>query len=172
MKINKVERMDDNLSQIKKKVYDRCSLEILEYVKETESQEYCACRFTLNGQNVLSRTAKVTPKKVGQFVTFWKRKENGPIEPYHESDEIDFYIVNVSKENKLGQFVFPKPLLIKKGIVSTEIKEGKRAFRVYPKWDITKSKQAQRTQKWQLNYFYEINDKTDLENVLELYKSQ
>ncbi|WP_299184921.1 MepB family protein [uncultured Aquimarina sp.] len=164
--------MDYNISQIKKKVYDRCSLEILEYVKETESQEYCACRFTLNGQNVLSRTARVTPKKVGQFVTFWKRKENGPIEPYHESDEIDFYIVNVSKENKLGQFVFPKPLLIKKGIVSTEIKEGKRAFRVYPKWDITKSKQAQRTQKWQLNYFYEINDKTDLENVLELYKSQ
>ncbi|WP_405207319.1 MepB family protein [Aquimarina sp. LLG6339-5] len=164
--------MDDNLSQIKRKVYDRCSLKILDYVNEPESQEYCACRFKLNGQNILSRTAKVTPKKVGQFVTFWKRKENGPIEPYHKSDQIDFYIVNVSKENKFGQFVFPKSLLIKKGIISTEIKEGKRAFRVYPKWDITKSKQAERTQKWQLNYFYEINDKIDIEKVLELYKSQ
>ncbi|AXT54500.1 MepB family protein [Aquimarina sp. AD1] len=164
--------MDDNLSQIKKKVYDRCSLKILDYVKESESQEYSACRFKLNGQNVLSRTAKVTPKKVGQFVTFWKRKENGPIEPYDKSDQIDFYIVNVSKKNKLGQFVFPKSLLIKKGIISTEIKEGKRAFRVYPKWDITKSKQAQQTQKWQLNYFYEINDKIDFESVLKLYTSQ
>ncbi|SEL49813.1 hypothetical protein SAMN04487910_2638 [Aquimarina amphilecti] len=164
--------MNDNLSEIKIKVYDRCSLEFLEYETELESEEYDASRFKLEGRNVLSRTAKITPKKVGQFVTFWKRKDNGPIEPYHESDQIDFYIVNVRARNEFGQFVFPKSVLIKKGIISTDMKEGKRAFRVYPKWDITSSKQAERSQKWQLNYFYEINDETDFKKVLELYKNK
>ncbi len=76
--------------------------------------------------------------------------------------------MNVRNENEFGQFVFPKYVLIKKGIISTENKEGKRAFRVYPKWDVTKNKQAERTQKWQLNYFYEINNSTDLKKVLGL----
>jgi hypothetical protein len=82
-------------------------------------------------------------------VTFWKRTGNGPIEPFNESDQIDFYTVTMRSENKLGQFVFPKSLLIKKGIISTRKKEGKRAFRIYPNWYVAKNKQAERTQKWQ-----------------------
>ena len=161
--------MDKNLDQIKMEIYDKCSLKISNFKTETESKEYDACRFELNELNVLSRNAKITPKKVGQFVTFWKRNENGPIEPFDENDQIDFYAVNVRTENEFGQFVFPKSVLIKKGIISTEKKEGKRAFRVYPNWDIVTSKQAERTQKWQLNYFYQINSSTDLQKVTELY---
>jgi len=162
--------MNNNLNQIKTEVFDRCSLEISKLKLEVESTEYDACIFELNGRFIISRSAKVTPKKVGQFVTFWKRVKSGPIEPFNESDKIDFYIVNVRTKNMLGQFVFPKSLLIKKGILSTKNKDGKRAFRVYPKWDLVKSKQAERTQKWQLNYFYEINNSIDLKKVLELYK--
>jgi len=158
------------LQTIKSKIYDNCNLTILDFKVETESQEYDACTFNLNGKNIVSRTAKITPKKAGQFVTFWKRKENGPIEPFEEKDEVDFFIVQVKNENNFGQFVFPKAILIKKGIISTKAKEGKRAFRVYPVWDITKSKQAEKTQKWQLDYFYEINEKTDFNNVARLYK--
>ena len=165
-------QMDKNLNQIKTEVYDKCSLKISDFKIETESKEYNACRFQLNGLNILSRNAKITPKKVGQFVTFWKRNENGPIEPFDENDQIDFYAVNVRTENEFGQFVFPKSVLIKKGIISTEKKEGKRAFRVYPNWDIPKSKQAERTQKWQLNYFYQINGSTDLKKVTELYNGK
>ncbi|MFQ6421766.1 MULTISPECIES: MepB family protein [unclassified Bacillus (in: firmicutes)] len=33
---------------------------------------------------------------------------------------------------------------------------GKRAIRVYPPWDKTTSRQAQKTQAWQLEYFLEI----------------
>lgn len=69
----------------------------------------------------------------------------------------------------MGQFVFPKSVLIKKGIISTNQREGKRAFRVYPSWDIQKSKQAERTQKWQLEYFYPVNDSIDFDRVKELY---
>lgn len=167
-----IQQMDKNLNQIKTEIYDKCSLEISDFIIETESKEYDACRYQLNGLNILNRNAKITPKKVGQFVTFWKRNENGPIEPFDENDQIDFYTVNVRTENEFGQFVFPKSVLIKKGIISTEKKEGKRAFRVYPNWDIAKNKQAERTQKWQLNYFYQINSSTDLQKVTELYNGK
>ncbi|PHS08235.1 MAG: MepB family protein [Kordia sp.] len=163
--------MTNELSEIKKEVYDKCELRISELEYESESTDYAACSFKLNGLNIICRNAKTTPKKIGQFVTFWKRNINGPIEPFFETDRIDFYAVNVRTENKRGQFVFPKSELIKKGIISTDKKEGKRAFRVYPSWDIVKNKQAERTQKWQLNYFYEIGKSTEFKKVNELYKN-
>lgn len=161
--------MDLHLKQIKKEVYDKCALKISRFKIELESKEYDACQFELNGLNILSRNAKITPKKVGQFVTFWKRISEGPIEPFNHKDNIDLFVVNTQTDKEFGQFVFPKSVLIKKGIISTEKKEGKRAFRVYPKWDNVKSKQAQKTQKWQLDYFYEINSATDLKKVEQLY---
>jgi hypothetical protein len=84
---------------------------------------------------------KSNTEKNGQFVTFWKRNGNGPIEPFYETDRNDFYVVNVRNENQCGQFIFPKSVLINKGIISTDKKEGKRAFRVYSSWDITKNEQ-------------------------------
>jgi hypothetical protein len=162
--------MDNNLTQIKTEIYAKCFHEISNFQIEPESSGYDACRFVLDGRKIISRTAKITPKKLGQFVTFWKRNANGPIEPFDENDQIDFYVVNVRTENEFGQFVFPKSVLIKNGIISTDAKEGKRAFRVYPGWDTAKNKQAQRNQKWQLNYFYEIGETTDLKKVKDLYK--
>ncbi|MCM5661667.1 MepB family protein [Galbibacter mesophilus] len=111
----------------------------------------------------------MTPKKVGQFVTFWKRNPNGKTEPYSENDQFDFYVINIKSENRFGQFVFPKSELINKGYVTSEKKDGKRGFRVYPIWEKVLNKQAATTQKWQLNYFYEINEKTDLKAVRKLY---
>ncbi|WP_310991580.1 MepB family protein [Aequorivita marina] len=164
--------MDKNLNRIKAEIFDKCALNVSNFKTETEGKEYNACQFRLNEMNVLSRSAKITPKKVGQFVTFWKRNGNGPIEPFNENDPIDFYTVNVRSENKFGQFVFPKSVLIKKGILSTEKKEGKRGFRVYPNWDTVKSKQAERTQKWQLKYFYELNSSTNLNKVTQLFNKK
>lgn len=161
--------MNANLSEIKTAIYDQCSLNISNFQFEEESKEYEACNFKLNNLTIISRTAKITPKKIGQFVTFWKRNQHGIIEPFEETDNIDFYVVNIRFENKFGQFVFPKSILIKKGIISTDKKEGKRAFRVYPNWDIPTNKQAEKTQKWQLNYFYEITNSIDLSKIKKLY---
>ncbi|MCL5244287.1 MepB family protein [Cellulophaga sp. 20_2_10] len=161
--------MNPHLNLIKTKIYDSCKLSITNFVLEEESKEYDACRFLLNGRTIISRNAKITPKKAGQFVTFWKRSNAGPIEPFNHTDTIDFFIVNVVYKDKMGQFVFPRSILLKKGILSTDKKEGKRAFRVYPSWDVTTSKQALKTQEWQLNYFYNINDKYNLERVTALY---
>ena len=144
-----IEKMDKNLNQIKAKIYDKCSLEISDFRIETESREYKACQFQLNGLHIICRNAKITPKKVGQFVTCWKRNTKGITEPYSEADRCDLYVINVQSGDNIGQFVFPKSVLIEKGIISTDKKDGKRGFRVYPSWDTAISAQAVKTQKWQ-----------------------
>ena len=107
----------------------------------------------------------MTPKKVGQFVTFWKRNQNGIIEPFNETDDITYFVISVNNESNFGQFIFPQHVLIKRGIISTSKKEGKRGFRVYPPWDEAKNNQAIRAQKWQLDYFITINESVDLERA-------
>ncbi|GGG35599.1 MepB family protein [Bizionia arctica] len=164
-----VEYMNQTLNKIKTEVYEKCNLKISNLEIELESKEYHACKFKLNTWNILSRKAKITPTKAGQFVTCWRRNKDGITEPFDDTDPIDFYTINVQHENLLGQFVFPRSVLIKHGIMSTEKKDGKRGFRVYPAWDKAENKQAEKTQKWQLNYFYDIGKSTDFKKVLALY---
>jgi len=56
--------------------------------------------------------------------------------------------------------------------ISTEKKDKKRGFRVYSKWDKVQNRQAEKTQKWQLNHFYNINSNTDYRRVNELYSGK
>jgi len=145
-----------DLILIQEILFENYNFEITQPILEPESSEYGACTFVLDNSNILFRTAKITPTKTGQFVTLWKRINQGPIQPFEAKDQIDFFIICTRKDNKLGLFIFPKSILITKEIVSDK-KEGKRAIRVYPPWDATTSKQAQKTQKWQLDYFLEIS---------------
>ncbi|MBU3024571.1 MepB family protein [Zobellia galactanivorans] len=161
--------MTKDLQYLVSNVYSPCGLTLGDFKLEPESQEYGACRFLLDSHKVIFRNAKITPKKVGQFVTFWKRADNGPICPFEESDDFDCFVINVSKGHLLGQFVFPKEVLVTKGIVNTPKKEGKRGFRVYPIWDVATSKQAQSTQNWQLRHFFEIHDETNYNKVQSLF---
>ncbi|MDI5887138.1 MepB family protein [Flavobacterium yafengii] len=161
----------ENLIETKELVFDKCGFDLRNLEIEKESAEYSACKFDLDIIKILFRVAKITPTKIGQFVTFWKRSENGPIEPYAVSDSIDFFIINTKSNDKFGQFIFPKSVLSQQGIISTDLKEGKRGIRVYPPWDLTESKQAQKTQKWQLEYFLEIplNKSVNLDRAKQLY---
>ena len=161
--------MNNEIIEEIKSFYDKYSLRVSEFEMESEGKEYSACRYKLNGLIIISRVAKITPKKTGQFVTFWRRNKNGITEPFNENDTFDFYVINVRSENKIGQFVIPKSTLIEKGIISTRLKDGKRGFRVYPSWDIVNNKQAEKTQEWQLNYFIEIDDRIDSELVNKFY---
>ena len=148
-------------------IYEKCGFKISDFQIEKESKEYAACRYTLNGFNIISRDAKITPKKGGQFVTFWKR--NGTIEPFCEADAIDFLVINVYLESLFGQFVFPRTVLLQKGIISTKLKEGKRAFRVYPSWYTQLNKLATETRKWQLEYFFEFDNETNIHKYKKLH---
>jgi hypothetical protein len=150
----------------KEMVFDACGFDCTIPEAETESADYAAHTFQLNGKSMVYREAKITPTKIGQFVTIWKRSEEGPIAPFHSTDNIDYFIISTRKDNCFGHFVFPKAVLISKGIVSSNHKEGKRGIRVYPPWDITANKQAQKTQQWQLDYFIEIPTENQMNTAL------
>jgi hypothetical protein len=143
-------------------------------VEEEESAEYGAYTFVLNGQHIRFRVAKITPTKIGQFVTLWKRVGKGPIQPFDQSDPIDFFIISVRKGDSFGQFVFPKAILLKHGVISKHGKGGKRAIRVYPPWDHPTSLQAMKSQMWQVEYFLRLNNKVTLElpRIQHLYSEQ
>ena len=130
---------------------------------EDESADYGASEFTFNNRLIKFRVGKITPTKVGQFVTFWKRIGKGPILPYDIHDLFEFLVVSVHAEGYLGQFIFPKNVLCEKGIISCNGKEGKRAMRVYPPWDKTNSSQAKKTQDWQLKYFIKTSEQMDVD---------
>jgi len=71
--MNKTKTLNRKLIEIKTKIYDKISFEISEVNNELESRKYDACSFELDGMQLISRSSKITAKKNGQFVTFWKR---------------------------------------------------------------------------------------------------
>lgn len=152
-------------------LYDTCGFKLHDFIAENESAEYYAYSYLLDTKNVKFRIAKKTKTKIGWFVTIWKRNLNGIIMPYESIDQIDLFVVNVVDANRIGQFVFPKSILIDKNILSTTEKEGKRAFRVYSPWDEVDNTQALRTKKWQCEYFVDITflNSATAKKIRELY---
>ena len=150
-----------NLFEKIKKTFHSAALICTDFTLEAESQEYDALHFLVNQIKIHYRKAKITPKKEGLFVTFWKRIPSGIIAPFDETDDFRFLIVAVEKENDSGYFLFPKSILVAQKIVSTPTKEGKRAFRIYPPSSNPQNKQAIASQKWQLNYYIPKNELTN-----------
>lgn len=151
-----IKHLSEEFFIAKELVYDRCGFECSAPQAEPESSEYGACHLIINKKTIIFRVAKTTPTKNGQFVTIWKRINNGPIQPYDISDDFDLIVISTRKDNLLGQFIFPKSILLKKEIISGNNKDGKRGIRVYPPWEHATTKQAEKTQKWQSDYFLMI----------------
>src|SRR3954469_10122832 len=164
-----IDLLHTDLKLAKELVYDVCHFDFGDPKLNSESTEYAACSFELNGKLIQHRVSKITPTKMGQFVTIWKRNQDGITVPFDLSDELDFIIITSRSGDNFGQFIFPKTVLADKGIITQNGKTGKRGIRVYPPWDIPNSKQAEKTQSWQVNYFLFI--KTDHSIDLELAKN-
>jgi hypothetical protein len=137
-------------------VYKSCGFVLSRFEPEPESTEYEACTFMLNDLRITSRLANITPAKNGQFVTLWTRNAAGITEPYSIDNGPDLVIITARRQEDMGQFIFPRHVLASKGIFTTNGREGKRGFRIYPPWDIPESKQASGTQQWQSAYFLHI----------------
>ncbi len=148
-----LDSLHSHLSNINELVYRKCGFELTNLLLNTEGIEYGACSFELNGKKIQHRISKITPTKAGQFVTIWKRNQDGITEPFNSTDDLDFVIITSLSEGHFGQFVFPKTVLADKGIISRNGKGGKRGIRVYPPWDIAPNRQASETQRWQVPYF-------------------
>jgi hypothetical protein len=135
-------------------------------VRERESTAYGACRFALDGYQIVFREANTTPSKVGQFVTLWKRPDAGaPIAPLDSTDRIDFVVVAVSCPPHRGQFIFDRGALMTRGVLSRNGRGGKRAFRIYPPWSTPISSEAIRAQQWQLKHFLPLPVQGEIDAV-------
>ncbi|AYJ51791.1 hypothetical protein D8W71_13380 [Rhodococcus sp. P1Y] len=152
--------MHPELLELKRLVFDIDGSTLTDIVQEAESAEYGACAFLRDTVPVRFRVARTTPKKIGQFVTFWKRAGNGPIEPFDENDDLEILVVVTRTPERFGYFEFPKHVLRERGVLSMPGKEGKRAFRVYPTWDSPVSRTALATQLWQSRYFTDLSPGT------------
>jgi hypothetical protein len=142
--------------------------------EEAQNSDYGAGIFQLNSKSVRFRVAKKTPTKIGQFVAFWEKDRNHKNQAFSFEHATDFLVINTFKnKNNYGQFVFPKEILLKQNILKTATTNGKMAIRVYPRWETPTSKQAIETQKWQLEYFVEVNKQNQLplQELLKLYSN-
>ncbi|MBB1148581.1 MULTISPECIES: MepB family protein [unclassified Myroides] len=148
--------MPDELQTLDKLLLQRLNIVCTTYAIDPECQEYSGCSCTIASHRIIYRKAKITPKKIGQFVTVWKRNEAGITAPFSTADTIDFFIILTEDQHQSGCFIFPKAVLEQHGIITTDAKEGKRGFRVYPSWDTPTSKQALKTQQWQQQYFISL----------------
>lgn len=148
-------------------MYAKCNLTIEGFFPEDESSEYYAHTFYLKDKKGLFRIAKKTPSKSGFFVTIWKRGADNTIAPYDVSDGINFVVIFVYDGKNVGEFIFPKNILVKKNIFSENGKEGKRAIRVYTPWDKTTSAQAANTQRWQRQFFIDLQSSSP-ESILKI----
>ncbi|MEJ5104147.1 MepB family protein [Chryseobacterium sp. MYb328] len=150
-----------NLKTIEEQLFQPLGFSCSNVEEELECKEYSGFNLTLNDWKIKFRISKITPTKTGQFVTIWKRSENGETAPFNSTDDIDFYLVAAFKNNLSGIFIFPTHILAEKGILSHGKKIGKRGIRVYPAWDKAESKQAQKTQDWQTKYFLTFSEDQD-----------
>ena len=165
------ESFETDLQFAEKLLYNECGFQLQNLIWNFESTNYGACSFELNNKLIQYRVAKITPTKIGQFVAIWKRNSEGITAPFDVADSLDFMIISVRDSENFGQFIFPKSVLVSKGIISQNEKGGKRGIRVYAPWDKPENKQAIKTQAWQINYFVEIreNSPVDFELVKRIF---
>ncbi|WP_142313777.1 MepB family protein [Bacillus wiedmannii] len=157
-----------NLNNI---IYKPNNLLIANVKEEKQNAEYAGYLFHLNHNSIRFRVSKITPNKIGQFVSFWEKDDNMQNQAFSYEAAPDLLVITCIDDNKLGQFIFPKEILLKEKILKTQSQKGKMAMRVYPIWDTPVSNQAKKSQMWQLQYFVDISDHNNLpiDKLLHLY---
>ncbi len=166
--LNNFNDIIQNLNNI---VYKPNNLMITNLKEEKQNSEYAGALFHLNNKTIRFRVSKITPNKIGQFVSFWEKNENMQNQAFSYDSVPDLLVITCIDDNKLGQFIFPKDILLKEKILKTQSQKGKMAMRIYPIWDIPVSNQAKKSQMWQLQYFVDLSDTNNLsiDKLLHLY---
>ncbi|WHY31751.1 MepB family protein [Bacillus wiedmannii] len=166
--LNKFNDVIRNLNNI---IYKPNELIITNLKEEQQNAEYAGCLFNLNNKTIRFRVSKITPNKTGQFVSFWEKDDNMQNQAFSYDAAPDLLVITCIDDNKLGQFIFPKEILLKEKILKTQSQKGKMAMRIYPIWDIPVNNQAKKSQMWQLQYFVDLSDHNNLslDKLLNLY---
>jgi hypothetical protein len=104
-----------DLVKIRNLVYDSSGFKCSPVILNDEGLEYGATSFKLDDLNLIFRSAKITPLKIGHFVTIWKRIGKNPIQPYDATDPIDLIVISTQNNERFGHFVFPISILMGAG---------------------------------------------------------
>lgn len=134
--------------------------EVKDLTEEKYNQDYEALTFSFKEETYQSRLAKKTPTKSGYFVTCWTKDEDNYNRPYKIEEFADYLIVAVIDDELNGYFLFPRELLVEKGILASSKYQGKMAFRVYPKWCNQLNKQQGKHKSGNVNIFLNTNKKS------------
>ena len=160
------------LNYVNKMIYEPNNLTVKSTQEEKQNSKYGAGTFRLSSKTVRFRVANITPTKVGQFVSFWEKDEDNKNQPFLYEEAPDLFVITTFKDDgEFGQFIFPKEVLFKQDILRSSSTKGKMAIRIYSIWDKPTSKQAVKTQKWQLPYFVDMSNpsKLPIDKMMELY---
>ncbi|WP_433772188.1 MepB family protein [Bacillus wiedmannii] len=162
---------NDTIQNLNNIVYKPNNLMITNLKEEKQNAEYAGMLFHLNNKTIRFRVSKITPNKIGQFVSFWEKGENMQNQAFSYDSAPDLLVITCMDDNRLGQFIFPKEILLKEKILKTQSQKGKMAMRIYPIWDTPVSNQAKKNQMWQLQYFVDLSDINNLpiDKLLHLY---
>ncbi|CAM2991820.1 MepB family protein [Prescottella defluvii] len=125
---------------------------------EPDNADYGAAVSDVGRTAIRFRVGKLTPTKVGLFVSVWRRAVGGSTEPFPAEDGVGGLVVTAREGERFGAFAFPAGVLASRGIVSVDGVGGKRGFRVYPLWSATSNPQAKRSQAWQCDWFLDLSD--------------
>ncbi|MBJ8083657.1 MepB family protein [Bacillus wiedmannii] len=164
-------KFNDVIRKLNNIIYKPNKLIITNLKEEKQNAEYAGCLFHLNHKSIRFRISKITPNKIGQFVSFWEKDANLKNQAFSYDAAPDLLVITCIEDNKLGQFIFPKEILLKEKILKTQSQKGKMAMRIYPIWDSPASNQAKKSQMWQLQYFVDLSDHNNLpiDKLLHLY---
>ncbi|MEX3631623.1 MULTISPECIES: MepB family protein [Rothia] len=127
--------------------------EIQQVTTSPYNSEYEALTFSTSENSYQSRMGRKTPKKNGYFLALWQKDATGSNIPFTAKEFCDYLLVFISDGHLHGYFSFPRKVLAERGILASEGKRGKMAFRVYPSWCVDLNPSAHREQSWQLHYW-------------------
>lgn len=122
---------------------------------ETQSSDYESGIAGIREELWHIRTARTTPTKPGAFVAFWTRGADGVTMPFAADNVSAGLLVFVEQLDRRGVFRFTAAHLAELGVTS-EVRPGKRGFRVYPSWCTQLNATALATQRAQASAFQEF----------------
>ncbi len=65
---------NDTIRNLNNLVYKPNNLMLTNLKEEKQNAEYVGCLFHLNNKTIRFRVSKITPNKIGQFVSFWEKE--------------------------------------------------------------------------------------------------
>lgn len=160
------------LNYLIENIYTPNNMEISNILEEKQNSKYSALTFNINNISARFRISNTTPTKSGQFVAFWQKNTYLSNEAFYYENAPDILIVTCIDNNNLGQFIFPKDILLRENILKSKNTSGKMGLRIYPTWDVPTTKQGLQSQKWQCEYFIDLSNLKNIskEKLIYLYK--